>query len=470
MKYFSFILLLFFGLLLCTSCDKENIDVDETEEEEVVPEIIECNIVLDILEEPAGTLTANVSGGTIPYSFLWSTEETTNSIQVNISGIFSVTVTDAEGCTKEQEFEINNTSECEPVVSEGRLTLPLGGSINVNTEISPFGTPPFTYQWSTGETGPIFTPLESGFYSVTITDAEGCLIIFDFELIFECEGFDLQLPTTATDNVTAIVTGGTPPYEYFWHNGSTSSSIPTVGVGTGTYSVTIEDADGCIAIETALVKVHDDSCDGLLVELANSNLNNSILIEVSGGSGNYEYQWSDGSTFNPITNLEASGQYNVTVTDLDDGCEKELPISYYLSDDCSDFAIKLIEPSPGTLNLLGCGGELPYAYSWNNGQTSQALSNLASGLYIITITDNDGCVVLIDYVVDLQEQCDGFATEIIQDAAGRLSTVTCGGTEPFSYFWSSGETGSIITPMSSGIYSVTITDAIDCTTTDTIQL
>ena len=141
-----------------------------------------------------------------------------------------------------------------------------------------------------------------------------------------------------------------------------------------------------------------------------------------------------------------------------------------MSDDCSDFAIKVIEPSPGTLNLLACGGVVPYAYSWNTGQTSSVLTNLASGLYTITITDSNGCMVLVDYVVDLQEQCEGFGTEIIQDAAGRLSTVTCGGTEPFSYVWSSGEITSTITPISSGTYSVTITDAIDCTTTDTIQL
>jgi hypothetical protein len=468
MKYFSFILLLFFGLLLCVSCDKENIDLDETEEEEVVPEIIECDIVLDILEEPASTLTANIDGGTVPYSFLWSTEETTNSIQVNISGIFSVTVTDAEGCTKEQEIEIDNITECEPIIADGSITLPEGGSINIDTEISPVGIAPFTYQWSTGETGPIFTPLESGFYSVTITDAEACIIIFDFELIFECEGFDVQLPTTATGFVTAIVSGGTPPYEWFWHNGLTTPSIPTVG--TGTYSVTVEDANGCLVIETALVKVHDDSCDGLQVELAESNLNNSIRVEVSGGSGNYDYQWSDGSDSNPIMNLVASGQYNVTVTDLNDGCKKEVSIAYYLSDNCTGFAVKVIEPSPGTISLLACGGAVPYSYSWSIGETSQVLSNLASGIYIISITDSDGCSVLVDYVVDLQEQCNGFGTEIFQDATGQLSTVSCGGTEPFSYLWSTGETSSTATPSSSGTYSVTITDAIDCTTTDTIQL
>ena len=323
MKYTYLFFLLFFGLLFFSACENENIDIDEEMEiEDVVPEIVECDIILDILEEPAGTLTASVDGGTAPYNFLWSTEDTTNAIQAHISGFYALTVTDAEGCTKEQEVQIEITNECETILGELTVTIHEGGSINIGTgEFSPIGTPPFTFIWSTGDTGPILTPVESGFYTVTITDAEGCLVIIDLELTFECEGFNVQLPITASDNVIAVVTGGTPPYDYFWHNGLTTPSIPTVG--TGTYSVTVEDADGCIIIETALVKVHDDSCDALQIELANSNLNNSILIEVIGGSGNYDYQWSDGWQGNPIMNLTESGQYNVTVTDLDDGCRKE---------------------------------------------------------------------------------------------------------------------------------------------------
>lgn len=272
---------------------------------------------------------ANVTGGTPPFTFLWSDGATTQNRSGLVAGSYSVTATDASGCSVTsssisitQPDGIAITPTVTNILCNGNTT----GAISIATT-GGTGTP--TYLWNDGATTQNRTNLAAGTYSVTVTDATNCSKIQSGIAVTQPTALSLSATPTnvacnggSTGAINLTVLGGATPYSYDWGGSITTEDRTSLSVGT--YSVTVTDTNGCkanlsqtitepavLSISTAVTKA---SCPGIS--------DGAITLTVSGGTASYSYSWSGPSTY---TSSSASptgllaGTYTVTVTDAK-GC------------------------------------------------------------------------------------------------------------------------------------------------------
>lgn len=268
------------------------------------------------------------------------------------------------------------------------------------------GLPPFTFLWNdpSGQTTDTALNLTAGTYSVLVTDAQGC---FDNGSIVVPQGDSLELSITGSDvtcngaadgQAVVNVNGGTSPYLYQWSNGE--DSMTNTGLGPGTTSVLVTDAQGCQGtISTLINEPNGITYQASIVEPnCNDPLSGSISLNIQGGSSPYNVLWSDGIIGPSRSNL-GQGLYEAVITD-NNGCQT--PFSTLL-DGATGPEITSIDvdssgcigSSTGQIQILGVtGGVPPYQYSIDSGltfQSSAVFSNLQSGIYGLTVVDADGC-------------------------------------------------------------------------------
>ncbi|MBK7853800.1 MAG: SprB repeat-containing protein [Bacteroidetes bacterium] len=224
-------------------------------------------------------------------------------------------------------------------------------------------------------------------------------------------------------SVDLTVAGGTPPYSYNWSNGASSEDINNLAAGT--YTVSITDANGCTLTSAATITQPQAALSGNITQtapiLCHGGNDASIDLVVTGGTSPYSYNWSNGETTEDLSNIPA-GTYNVTITDQN-GCTFSASVtitqpSGSLTPTISSTGnVGCYGNSTGSVTLTITGGTQPYQFIWNNGATTQSLSNVAAGSYTVTVTDANGCT--------------NTATANVQQPSGALSaspsfnTVNC---------------------------------------------
>lgn len=262
--------------------------------------------------------------GTPPYSFLWNTGATTPVINNLTAGTYSVTVTDANGCTAVDQVTVSGTSNLS-VSATGVAVKCFNGNNGSATATATGATGTVTYQWSNGGTNQTISNLSAGTYFVTVTDqGSGCTA---FTSAFVSQPTQLSVTVTSVNgqcntlgSATAVASGGTPGYTYAWSNGGTGSTISNLN--TGAYAVTATDANGCAVMGMTSV---NNSTAGLNVtvnitqQITAINANDGkVSTTVSGGTAPYSYAWNTGATTSSLSNL-GPGTYTVTVTSTN-GC------------------------------------------------------------------------------------------------------------------------------------------------------
>ena len=199
------------------------------------------------LENINGVISLNLTGGTVPFTYIWSTGEFTSSITATAPGTFSLTVTDNNGCTVEDAIDVSIVDPCQSFTGNVG-EQPIGSGMLWATASG--GTTPYLYEWSTGETTSSITVTNAGTYTVNITDANGCVYVENIASLGGslCSSFTASIgeQPPGTGMLWSTVNGGTAPYTYMWSTGETTQNI-TVNI-FGTYSVTIEDANGCLFV------------------------------------------------------------------------------------------------------------------------------------------------------------------------------------------------------------------------------
>ncbi|MGD1844902.1 MAG: FG-GAP-like repeat-containing protein [Salibacteraceae bacterium] len=435
---------------------------------------VSCNSFFD------GGATAAASGGTAPYTFLWSNSATTSSITGVAAGTYSATVTDANGCTDSSSIIISepvalsvsatNTSPSNQSAFDGSATATPTG-----------GTAPYTYIWSNSATSATVGSLGVGTYTVTVADNNGCTQTAFTQLTSG------PAPTIVVDSTVACfgetnggasstVIGGTTPYTYLWSNGGTNSFI--TGINAGVYSVTVTDASGLTGVAAASIT---QPTQLLLSNTSSTNIscnggaNGSATYLAGGGTSPYSYAWSSGDTLGTATGLSA-GTHTVTLTDAN-GCTESASIALT---EPSALVVSTTNTSPttpttadGSATASASGGTSPYSYAWSNGGTTASISSLLVGTYTVTVTDNNGCTQTTSTVltsgpspsitVDSNVACFG-------ESNGGASTVVTGGTTPYTYAWSNSAITGSITGVPAGTYTVTVTDASGLTGTATTNI
>ncbi|MEZ4722237.1 MAG: HYR domain-containing protein [Flavobacteriales bacterium] len=370
------------------------------------PSLLVASTVVDsnetCLNANNGGLTASASGGTLGYTYSWSNSATTASITGVSAGNYSVTITDANGCTDSASSAVVISSTFALSVSVGSNVSCNGGNDGSLTANPTSGSSPYSYAWSNSGSSASITGITAGTYSVTVTDNDGCTVVdsnsvTEPSVLVASAGLNnnVSCNSGSDGSISATATGGTGSYTYSWSNGGTSST--QTGLTAGTYSVTITDANGCT--DSASINVSEPA---LLVALASLNNNVScnglsdgaITATASGGTTSYTYSWSNGATTSSNSGLVA-GTYSVTITDAN-GCTDSASMTVtepnvLVATASLDSNANCYASADGGVSASAIGGTTAYTYSWSNSVTTSINANIPSGTYSVTITDANGC-------------------------------------------------------------------------------
>ncbi len=266
------------------------------------------------------------------------------------------------------------------------------------------GQPPYNYQWTHGPTTSSIENLSPGTYVVIVTDNSG----FFVEQTIVISESDVLSVVISKANVSqagandgqgrAIVTGGAAPYTYSWSNGSIQPQINNLPEGS--YALTVTDAFGCTT-EKGITVVDQSQCAAIDVALnlqspsCSGDNDGQIIVTPQGGQAPYDYAWEIGAGTNDIAGVP-SGVYMVTVTD-GTGCT--MAVSAMLQDPPPINIQLTVNTETATISSSVSGGMRPYTYNWSTGATSTSISNLTDGVYMLTLTDNQGCATVISEVI-----------------------------------------------------------------------
>jgi gliding motility-associated-like protein len=425
--------------------------------------------------QASGSATATVSGGTSPYTYAWSNGATGSSASGLAAGTYSLTVTDAAGCTAIQNFTISQPTALAATTS---VTNPgcAGGTASASVSVSG-GTTPYTYSWSTGAATASVSGLANGTYSVVITDNRGCSLTRSVTVNMPAS-LSATLSTTpagcngaSTGTASIAVSGGTAPYTYAWSTGASTANVSALPAGS--ISVTVTDANGCTITRSGTITQPAALTLALTATQPSCSLNQgSATSTVSGGTSPYTYAWSNGASTSGISGVTA-GTYTLTVTDAS-GCSTSQAVTFNpvigISVSVSSTAITCNGAANGSATATVNGGGAPYAYSWSNGGNTASISNLGPGTYVVSVTNASGCSASSS--VTLNQPAGMSLSLAATDATcgasnGTIVSTLSGGTAPYSYSWNTApaQSGTTATNLNSGTYTLTVTDATGCTQT-----
>ncbi len=281
--------------------------------------IIDATITgTDCANAANGSASLQVSGGTPPYTYQWTGGGAANSANGLVNGAYPVTVTDAANRVYIDTITIPVSSTLAAQLSY----TPTTGTNGTATVVASGGTPPYSYLWSNGNTSTTANGLMEGYAGVTITDDNGCSrsdSVFVSRLTVTATVTDVQCSGGTDGSIKLSVSGGVAPYTYAWAGGATTDSIG--GLMAGSYLVTVtDDSSNAFEGNFTVGSPAEISISITTTDAIGSGSNGSASALVTGGTGAYSFNWSNGATVTDVMQL-ASGTYTLTITDAN-ACEK----------------------------------------------------------------------------------------------------------------------------------------------------
>ena len=423
-----------------------------------------------------GAVNLTVSNGTAPYMFAWSSGETTEDLSNIPAGTYTVTVTDANGCTATNTAVVNNNiinfTVTGVVVNN---TTCNGGNGSIDVSVNPGGT--YTYDWSNGATTQDLSGLPPGTYTVTVTVLGTCTSTAPFTVNDNPNNPNLstsQIQTTcdlSNGSINLTVSGGVAPYTFNWSNGATTEDLSAIPAGP--YTVTVTGANGCTNTATVTLNNNNPPINVSGVVFSNTTCNNgngSIDVSVS-PAGTYTYNWSTGATTQDVTGL-TPGTYTVTVsaggscTSSNEFTVNNVPNVPVINSTVIQSTCNL---SNGGINISVSGSVAPYTYNWSTGATTQNITGLLAGAYTVTVTGANGCTNSASITVGNNNPPITVTGVVVTNTScnsgnGSINiSVSPAGTYTFN--WSTGATTEDVNGLTPGTYTVTVTGGGSCSTT-----
>jgi len=272
--------------------------------------------------DPIKKLIARGINGTPPYSYLWSTGDTTNYIARD-TGLYQVTVTDSNGCTTIGDFNLGSGTDPCASIWLTIVELPPGSGTLISSVGGSGGVPPYSYEWSTGETTDKINVVDDGTYALTVTDANGCIVEGSLDYTNPCDNIlvIVQELQVGSGVLFAALIGVVPPFTYEW---STGETIPNIIVtNDGLYSVTVTDGNGCIGVGT--IDYMMNNCADFDFSYTHDDINNTLRIDPTGGTAPYSIEWQTGETTFEIP-VSSGNLYTAELTD-NEGCKLAIQVN-----------------------------------------------------------------------------------------------------------------------------------------------
>jgi len=464
------------GIYELTITDNENcIKIESLEVTQ--PDLLESSInVNDVMCYGGndGSVDLFVTGGTLPYTYIWSNGAEIEDVSGLIADNYSVTVVDSHACAIYDYVEITQPEELLTTINVINNVSCFGGNDAAIDLVVEGGTNPYYYQWSNGTEDEDINELVEGVYDVTVTDSHLCTTTNMVEI---SQPDEIEMSFTVLDvlcyggNDGAIdveITGGVEPYEYLWSNSEITEDLS--GLVSGTYTLTVYDDNDCLKVWDIIVNEPEQ----LQIEFSNNNIcygetHGEIDLTVIGGVQPYTYLWSGGEITEDIASLDA-GTYTVTVTDANlctisdftDIAQADSPLD--IQEIVND--VLCYGGNTGSIILNVSGSVAPYLYEWSNSSDTPEIYDLLSGTYTVTVTDDIGCTLSSSIFIDEPEaldinyttinpECNGYST-------GSIDISVTGGVSPYSYYWSNGDSEEDVEDLVAGIYSAFVVDSNNC--------
>jgi gliding motility-associated-like protein len=429
-----------------------------------------------------GAASVTISGGVLPYTYAWSPSVGSGaSVTGLVAGVYSCTITDANGATHTESFTITQPTSLTATTSQTNVNCS-AGSNGTATVTATGGTSGYTYSWTnSSSTLATATGLVAGTYACTVTDANGCSISKSFTitqpvaLTATTAQTDVAINGNSTGSATVNVTGGTTGYSYSWSNGDTTAT--TSNLAAGTYTCTITDANSCSVTKTFIITQPTAlfASASQTNVLCNGNSTGVATVTASGAVAPYTYSWTNSSSTTATASNLAAGTYVCTITDANNSFITKTVViteAAVLSATTNQTDVACNAGVTGAASVSVSGGAAPYTYSWYpSGGLGASVSNLAAGTYTCTITDRNGCQLTKSFTISqpaaaltattaqTNVSCNGGST-------GAATVTVSGGTSSYTYSWTnSSSTSATASGLMAGSYVCTITDANGCSIT-----
>ncbi len=407
-----------------------------------------------------GAASVTATGGTGAYTYSWSNGQTGQSASGLSAGNYAVSVNDSIGCNQVFNIIVPQPAVINPVITPTNV-LCNGNTTGVASASTTGGTGAYTYSWNNGQTSSSATGLSAGTYTLTVTDSSGCtttqtqlisqplaLAVVDSSVNISCNG-------NVDGTSTAIVSGGVSTFSYSWSNGQTTQTA--TGLGAGTYTVIITDANNCTRSHIATIF----QPNGMTLTVNGGNLCNgqtgTASAFVNGGTGAYTYSWNNGQTTQQATGL-AIGNYTVTITDAN-GCTKTATVALVQSPNINltSNSGSICEGECINLTATASGGTGTLTYSWNPGGQTGTTINVcptATTTYTITVTDALGCTrTQVSTVTVNPKPTASFTANPLTGQIPLNVTFTNTSTGGSTYSWTFGDGNSSTSQNTSNTYT-----------------
>jgi gliding motility-associated-like protein len=429
-----------------------------------------------------GAVQLIISGGTGEYAVEWlgSGGLFGPSIANIPAGSYEALIEDINGCSLSVRADVGQPQALE--ISAAATDAPCagqpGGMLQASSE---GGVLPYTYSWRETSSGTVIASaatannVPAGAYTLLVGDANGCentAQVIVAEPLPLAAVLSLRQPACfgSTDGQgDVLVSGGNAPYTYQWSNGAASQSTNTLAAGN--VALTVTDVNGC-QLDTVLLLSQPEH---LLLSLnaypvsCFGGSDGAVSSVVTGGTAPYTYNWNIAAAGTDSLSQLSAASVILQLSDTN-GCE--------VAD-----TIAIVEPSPlavnftvldaacfggdsGRITATATGGVGGYQYSWSNGQQTNIASGLQAGSYTLSLTDANGCALTETIAVSQPTLLTAAVSSSVQACSGPpnggASVVAQGGTPPYNFNWSNGQSGSSIGGLSSGNYQLTVEDANGC--------
>lgn len=433
-----------------------------------------------------GRAKVTASGGTQPYTYLWSTGETIDSIKNKVAGTYYVTICDKNNCCIKDTAVIKDPPPI--VVVTGQVDNPCSydskGTLWLDTAYG--GVAPYTYVWSTGSSADTIYNLPPADYYLTITDANNVSVVEGPYTITAPTAIAIQIDSVSitcfganNGSLIAIASGGTSGYNYDWNIGGVVN--PNTGLAPGNYIVTVTDANFCTA--SASIGLGEPTQVTAMITNTDSvkcfgDSNGLAEVMAMGGTPGYSYVWSGSASTSTIANDLNAGPHSVTVTDAR-GCAADanfvIDEPLQIGASVTPFNAHCESSNDGGASVVVSNGTPSYSYAWDGTAGGNSINTLAAGQHTLIVTDVNGCTVSQSFAVDTDYVLH---TSIVADSAkcfgaadGNATVTALNGTPNYQYLWNpSNQSTATAASIPAAIYVVTVTDNYGCIATNTIEV
>ncbi|MEM8524590.1 MAG: pre-peptidase C-terminal domain-containing protein [Bacteroidota bacterium] len=429
------------GKYTLTITDGNKCEYVETFEVSEPPSLIVKEVVTgSSCSDRGANIQLEVEGGAGGYTYQWEDESDDSFISGVGAGNYEVLVSDQNGCSKTHEIRVFPTGDIDVEARIVKCSSDTLGSIELLLQ-NPMD---YEYFWTNGANTQYINDVPLGDYGVLVVGENGCISNFDYTITEEdglyvdaiVEGNSCA-PEGATANI--VVEGGLPPYQFEWSTGSTTNT--SENLLPGEYTVFIQDSNGCTQYDTIQIAATGDIEFDLVktdVLCYGENTGSTgIIIE---NAETYDYLWTTGDTTQQLNNLEA-GTYDLFISNKL-GCVTETSIVVEEADEIATSYLIVdasCQEEDGAIDMSVLGGTPPYQFLWEDGETTEDIENLASGEYLVSITDQNDCSIISSAVVesssDLVIEIDDIDHISGDNELGFIEVTVNGGTMPYRYSW-----------------------------------